>query len=156
MFYRPYPANNPAGLTQLQDLAQPELHLILAAEEVPVGRYSQQFLDKASQDSVFGASFKAGVLGNVVSFEPNVKVVLTKVALGEGDAGLVYSSDVTPDIAEQVGRLEIPDDLNIIAAYPIAVGGDTAYPVQAQAFVDYVLSPAGQDVLAKFGFISPN
>ncbi|MCB0181751.1 MAG: extracellular solute-binding protein, partial [Anaerolineae bacterium] len=56
------------------------------------------------------------------------------------------------DIADQVSRLDIPDDLNTIATYPIAVVSDAAYPDQARAFVAYVLSPAGQDVLAKFGF----
>lgn len=150
-----YPADNPANLTGLPDLTQPGLRLILAAAEVPVGRYSVEFLDKAAQDPTFGEAFKTQVLANVVSYEQNVKVVLTKVVLGEGDAGIVYTSDVTPDVSDQVGRLEIPDALNTIAVYPIAPVSDAVYPVQAQAFVDYVLSPAGQAVLAEFGFI-PN
>ncbi len=148
-----YPADNPTGLLQLQDLSNPGLRLILAAEEVPVGRYSQQFLARAAQEPAFGAAFQTAVLNNVVSFEQNVKAVLTKVSLGEGDAGIVYTSDVTPDVSNQVGQLEIPDNLNTIASYPIAPVNDAAHPVQAGAFVDYVLSPAGQQVLAKYGFI---
>ena len=147
-----YPADNPAGLARLQDLSQPNLRLILAAEDVPVGRYSQQFLDKAVADPAFEAGFKDAVLANVVSYEQSVKAVLTKVALGEGDAGIIYSSDVTAEVADQVGQLDIPDNLNTIATYPIAVVSDTAYPDQARAFVAYVLSPDGQDVLARFGF----
>jgi molybdate transport system substrate-binding protein len=148
-----YPRDNPAGLTTLQDLAQSDLLLILAAPEVPVGRYSLEFLDKARQDLTFGATFKDQVLNNVVSYEKNVKAVLTKVALGEGDAGIVYSSDVTPEMTTQVGQLDIPAALNTTADYPIAVVSDNTYPLQAQAFVAYVLAPAGQDILAKYGFV---
>jgi molybdate transport system substrate-binding protein len=148
-----YPADNPAGLTQLQDLTRPGLKLILAAQEVPVGQYSLDFLDKAAQDPAFGATFKEDVLKNVVSYEENVKSVLTKVSLGEGDVGIVYTSDISGDGAAQVGRLDIPDPLNTIASYPIAVVGDSAYPTQAQAFVEFVLSPIGQEVLARYGFI---
>lgn len=149
-----YPADNPAGLSQLQDLAKPGLQLILAAEEVPVGRYSLEFLDKADRDPTFGADFKDRVLDNVVSYEQNVKAVLTKVVLGEGDAGFVYSSDVTPAVEAQVGRIEIPDDLNIIAAYPIAVVHDSDYPSQATAFIAYLRSAAAQAVLVEYGFIA--
>lgn len=147
-----YRADNSAELTGLQSLSQPNLHLILAAPDVPVGRYSQQFLDKASQAPDFGASFKDETLDNVVSYEQNVKAVLTKVALGEGDAGLVYTSDVTTELADQVGLINIPDDVNTLASYPIAVVNDTPRPEQTQAFVAYVMSSAGQEVLAKFGF----
>ena len=149
-----YPIDNPMSLSQVGDLATPDLHLILAAAEVPVGRYSLEFLDKAAQDPAFGTPFKDQVLGNVVSYEPNVKVVLTKIALGEGDAGIVYSSDITPDVADQVGQLEIPDALNTIAAYPIAAVSDSRYPTQAAAFTAYILSPEAQLVLARYGFIS--
>lgn len=149
-----YPVDNPAGISQLQDLAKPNLRLILAASEVPVGRYSLEFLDRSVQDAAFGAVFKDKVLGNVVSYEPNVKVVLTKIALGEGDAGIIYTSDITPDVVDQVGQLEIPAALNTIATYPIAVVDDSNYTTQATTFMAYILSPAGQEVLARYGFIS--
>jgi molybdate transport system substrate-binding protein len=149
-----YPADNPAGLTQLQDLAKPGLKLVLAAKEVPVGQYSLDFLNKAITDTAFSPTYRDDVLKNVVSYEENVRSVLAKVALGEGDAGIVYTSDILGEGADQVGRLDIPDNLNTIASYPIAVISDSAYPVQAQAFVDYLLSPAGQEVLVKHSFIS--
>ncbi len=145
-----YPADNPAGITEPQDLAQPDTLIVLAAEEVPVGRYSLEFLDLAAADPAFGASFKEDVLGNVVSYEENVRSVLNKVALGEADAGIVYTSDLTG--VDGVASLEIPDALNILAQYPIAVLNDSAYGDVAAAFVAYVLGPEGQAVLADFGF----
>ncbi|NJN93348.1 MAG: molybdate ABC transporter substrate-binding protein [Anaerolineales bacterium] len=148
-----YPGDNPAGLTQLQDLAKPGLKLILAAKEVPVGQYSLDFLGKAITDTAFSPTYMDDVLKNVVSYEENVRSVLTKVSLGEGDAGIVYTSDIIGEGADKVGRLDIPDSLNTLATYPIAVVSDSVAPTQAQAFVDYVLSPAGQAVLEKYGFI---
>jgi molybdate transport system substrate-binding protein len=148
-----YPTDNPAGITQLQDLAKPGVKMILAAKEVPVGQYSLDFLTKAITDTAFSPTYMDDMLKNVVSYEENVRSVLTKITLGEGDAGIVYTSDITGDGADKVGRLDIPDNLNTIASYPIAVISDSAYPTQAQAFVDYVLSPAAQEVLVKYGFI---
>ena len=81
------PADNPGGLQTLADLAKPGLQVVLAAKEVPVGQYTLSFLEKASHDPAFGADYSAAVLQNVVSYENNVKAVLTKVQLGEADAG---------------------------------------------------------------------
>jgi molybdate transport system substrate-binding protein len=149
-----YPKDNPAGLEDLQGLAKPGLKLILATKEVPVGEYSLDFLDKASNDPAFSPMFKAAVLKNVVSFEENVKAVYTKIALGEADAGFVYLSDITSDGAGQVGSLDIPEALNVIAAYPIAAISDSKHPDLAIAFIDLVMSPAGQQVLQKYHFMS--
>ncbi len=148
-----YPQDNPAGLKELKDLANPGLKLVLAAEEVPVGKYSLGFLDKAAAGPAFGTTFKDGVLGNVVSYENNVKVILTKVALGEADAGIVYISDISGEDASKVGRLDIPDALNVIASYLIAPVRGSENQDLAQAFIDLVLSQEGQDILAKYNFI---
>lgn len=148
-----YPSANSAGLTTLQDLSQPGLRIVLAAKDVPVGGYALDFLDKAVQDATFTPSFKDEVLANAVSYEQNVKAVLTKVVLGEADAGIVYTSDVSGESATQVGQIEIPDELNVIANYPIAALNDSANPELAAAFVAYTLSPEGQQILAKYGFI---
>lgn len=148
-----FPADNPAGISRLQDLAKPGLKVLLAAAAVPVGQYSLDFLDKASQDPAFGSDFKERVLANVVSYEENVRSVLTKVALGEADAGIVYTSDVIGTGSENVVKLDIPDNLNAIASYPIARVTDSDRSHQAQAFVDFVLSAAGQQILADYGFI---
>lgn len=146
------PRDNPAGLVRLQDLAKPGLRLVLAAAEVPVGQYALQFLDKASQETRFGPGFKGAVLKNVASYEENVKSVLTKVELGEADAGIVYATDAGSASAAQVSQIEIPEELNSVAEYSIAPLADAAQPRLAQEFVQLVLSPEGQEVLAKYGF----
>jgi len=149
-----YPQDNPAGLTNIKDLSNPGLKLVLAAKEVPVGQYTLDFLDKAESDPAFQATFKDDVLKTVVSYEDNVKAVLTKVALGEADAGIVYTSDVTGEDAEKVSQLAIPDALNVIASYPIAPIKDSKNLELAKAYIEMVLSQKGQDILAKYGFIS--
>jgi molybdate transport system substrate-binding protein len=147
------PADNPAGITTLADLAKPGIKLVLADAAVPVGQYSLDFLAKASAQPGFTSTYSETVLANVVSYEDNVRVVLTKVQLGEADAGIVYTSDITGDARDAVQRLEIPDDLNVIATYPIAVVGDSAQLDRADQFVELVLSPEGQQVLAEYGFV---
>ncbi len=149
-----YPRENPAELTQLQDLAKPGVKLVLATKEVPVGQYSLDFLAKASEVPQYTAAYSETVLANVVSYEENVRAVLAKVALGEADAGIVYTSDITGDATDEVGRIDIPDDLNTIAAYPIAPIKDSPNAELAQQFIEYVLSPEGQQILVKYGFIS--
>lgn len=145
------PADNPAGLEKLEDLAKPGIKLVLAAEEVPVGNFARQALEL--MNGSFGADFKDNVLANVVSNEDNVKQVVAKVQLGEADAGIVYISDTVA--APDLKTLEIPAELNVIAKYPIAPLVDSANADLAQAFIDYVLSEDGQVVLQKWGFGSP-
>jgi molybdate transport system substrate-binding protein len=146
------PADNPADIETLHDLARPGIKLVLAAEAVPAGQYALEFLAKASAMADFTAAYSPTVLSNVVSYETNVRSVLTKVALGEADAGIVYASDAPPGNA-QVITLAIPDEINVTAAYPIAVISESEFPAVAQAFVDYVLSEAGQATLETFGLV---
>lgn len=148
-----YPKDNPAGLKDLKDLAKPGVKLDLADQSVPVGQYSLTFLDKAIQDSGFDAQYKDNVLNNVVSYEDNVKAVVAKVSLGEADAGIVYVTDITAGAVEKIGKIDIPDALNTVAAYPIAPISDSKNADLANAFVAMVLSPDGQAVLAKYGFL---
>jgi len=138
------PADNPAGITSLADLATPGAKLVLAAEGVPAGDYAREVLAKA------GISDAA--LANVVSNEEDVKGVITKLLSGDADAGIGYVTDVTPDIAEQVRLIQIGDEVNVIATYPIAVVSTTKEADLAQRFVDYVLGD-GQSVLAGYGFL---
>lgn len=148
-----FPKDNPAKIKELKDLAKPGLKLDLADQSVPVGQYTLEFLDKAAKDEAFGAAFKDDVLKNVVSYEDNVKAIVTKVSLGEADAGIVYVTDITTDIAAKLDRMDIPDAFNTIATYPIAAITDSKAPDLAKAFVELVLSPDGQAVMAKYGFI---
>jgi molybdate transport system substrate-binding protein len=148
-----FPVQNPARLTEIKDLARPGLKLVFAAQEVPVGQYTLEFLEKAGRDPRFGAPFKEAVLGNVVSYEENVKGVLTKVALGEADAGIVYASDIPEGAVGKVRQIPIPRHLNVTAAYPIVVVTDSRHPELAAAFVELVLSQTGQGILAEYGFV---
>ncbi|HMQ34125.1 MAG TPA: molybdate ABC transporter substrate-binding protein [Chloroflexaceae bacterium] len=148
------PADNPAGVETLQDLATPGLRLILADVAVPVGQYSLDVLARASALPDYTANYSPTVLANVVSYEDNVRAVLTKVALGEGDAGIVYTTDAALD-ADNVRQIGIPDELNTIANYPVAPLNDSPNAALAEAFIAYLLSPEAQAVLTRYGFISP-
>ena len=148
-----YPKANPAGIQTLQDLARPGVKLILADKSVPAGQYALAFLDNAVKDGNLGASYKDDVLKNVVSYELDVKSVLSKVDLGEADAGIVYNTDASADNPNKTSQLAIPDNLDVTAAYPIAVLQDSSHLDLAQVFIVYVLSPEGQTTLQKYGFI---
>jgi molybdate transport system substrate-binding protein len=148
-----FPKDNPGGIRALTDLAKPGLKLVLAAKEAPVGQYALNYLEKAVKDTAFMPSYKDDVLKNVVSYETDVKSVLTKVTLGEADAGIVYASDISIGAGGQVSKLDIPDALNVIATYPIAVLKGSKNAKAANDFMDFVLSGDGQAILAKYGFI---
>lgn len=143
------PADNPAGITALEDLGGAPLLLVLAVPGVPVRQYTDEIVAQ------LGSDFAAAFYANVVSEEDNVRQVVAKVALGEADAGIVYTSDVTPDVADSVLQIAIPDAQNVIATYPVAVLNDTPAPALAQAFVDYLLSADGQAILQRWGFGAP-
>lgn len=147
------PQANPTGIKALADLGKPGARVVLAAKEVPVGQYALDFLDKASKDAGYGTDYKDKVIKNVQSYEQNVRAVLSKVTLGEADAGIVYNTDVTQEAAPKVTRIEIPDALNTVATYPIAAVKGTRNPA-ADRFVAFVLSDAGQTILKKYGFIT--
>jgi molybdate transport system substrate-binding protein len=133
---------NPRGVMTLGDLASSELKVVLAAEEVPAGKYAKHVLDQA------------GVRVQPVSQEDNVKAVVTKVSLGEADAGIVYVTDVTAG-GGKVEGVDIPQDQNVVATYPIATVKASRAQDQAQAFLDLVLSAEGQRVLEQHGFLPP-
>jgi molybdate transport system substrate-binding protein len=146
------PADNPAGIKTLADLANEGVKFVSALPDVPIRGFTEEMLDNASADPAYGPEFKTAVLANLVSEETNVRQLAAKVALGEADAGVVYQSDVTPDMAGQVQVIEIPAELNVVAVYPMALVNDAASPAMAQAFIELVLSEEGQAVLERWGF----
>lgn len=148
-----YPKSNPGNIQSLQDLAKPGIKVVLAAAAVPAGQYALVYLTKANADPSFGTSYKANVLKNVVSYETDVKSVLTKVSLGEADAGIVYVTDAETETSS-LNTIDIPDALNTIALYPIVAIKGSSHATVAQQFVDEVTSSDGQAVLASFGFIA--
>jgi molybdate transport system substrate-binding protein len=138
------PTDNPAGIEDLDDLTEDGVQLVIAAEGVPAGDYARDVLANA------GIADEA--LANVVSNTEDVRAVVTAVASGEADAGIVYVTDVTADVADQVSSIEIPDDVNVIATYPIAVVTGSKEADLAQGFIDLVLGD-GQQILAEYGFL---
>jgi molybdate transport system substrate-binding protein len=139
------PADNPAGIASVNDLAGDDIRLVLANPDVPAGNYARQSLCKVAGGK---EQFLEGVADNVVSEEENVRAVLTKVQLGEADAGIVYVTDALT-ARNEVAMIEIPAEQNVIASYPIATLTDDPL---AAAFVSYVRSAEGQATLASFGF----
>jgi molybdate transport system substrate-binding protein len=138
------PADNPAGIGSLDDLAEDGVKLVVAAEGVPAGDYAREIFANA------GIADEA--TANVVSNAEDVRAVVTAVASGEADAGVVYVTDVTADVADEVSPVDIPDDVNVIATYPIAVVAGSEEAELAQGFVDLVLGD-GQQTLAEHGFL---
>jgi len=135
-------AGNPKQITGLADLAKSGLIVVLAAPTVPAGKYALEALQKA------------GVTVRPASQEVDVRAVLNKVTLGEADAGIVYVTDVKSAGAKVTG-VDIPEQHQVIARYPIVVVKETRNPRLAKAYVDYLLSDDGQKLLAEFGFSKP-
>ncbi len=146
------PKDNPGRIQSAADIANPGIRFVTAAPEVPIGAYTQNMFDKMSQISAFGADFKDRANANIVSREPNVRQVVAKVQLGEADAAVVYLSDVTPSSAPDLMTIPIPDDLNTLAAYPIALVTNGPQAELGQAFIDMVMAPSGQAILGKWSF----
>jgi molybdate transport system substrate-binding protein len=136
------PPANPAGITQLSDLAGPGVKVALCQAEVPCG---------ATAANVFA---NAKLTVKPVTEEVDVKATLAKVTLGEVDAGVVYVTDVLA-AGDKVKGIEIPADLNASTSYPIAALTASTNAALAQAFVDYVLSADGTKVLTGAGFQAP-
>jgi len=133
-------AGNPKHIIGLADLARADVLFITEAPTVPAGKYGAQALSAA------------GVKAIPKSEEADVKSVISKVELGEADAGIVYVTDVRA-AGSKVSGVEIPDTANVIATYPLAQLKDAKNPVAATAFIDYLLSPEGQKLLMSFGFV---
>ncbi len=149
------PARNPARIARLRDLERKGVKLVVAGEAVPAGAYARQVIANLAQTPGFPPDYESRVLANIVSNEETVKGVVTKVELGEADAGIVYITDVTAEVSAKVARIEIPEEQNVTAAYPIAALHRAGNPALAHEFVDLVLSGSGQRVLLSHGFHSP-
>jgi molybdate transport system substrate-binding protein len=148
---------NTGKLKTLRDLSKPGLKLVIAGPKVPVGAYTLEMLDKMAADKGYGPAYKDAVLKNVASHELNVKAVCAKVSLGEGDAGVVYYSDVTARLGTTVQALDIPARFNVDATYPVAVLASAPNSAVAKQFVDFLVTPAAQAVFKKynFGLVAP-
>jgi molybdate transport system substrate-binding protein len=141
------PADDPARISDLAELAEPGVQVVLAAEGVPVGDYAREVLANAG--------ILEGVITNVVSNEEDAAGAAAKISSGEADAAIVYVSDLTTTASEDLRSVVIPDDVNVEAIYPIAVVQGTANPDLAREFLELVASPEGGRILEDHGFEAP-
>jgi molybdate transport system substrate-binding protein len=133
---------NPKGIATVADLAKSGSIVVICAPEVPCGKSAAAVLAKAK------------VALTPASLEQNVKAVVTKVTAGEADAGLVFVTDVTA-AGDAAAGVEIPAEINVTNNYPIVVTKEAKNTTVAQAFIDFVAGPAGQKILASYGFLAP-
>ncbi|CAN5184658.1 molybdate ABC transporter substrate-binding protein [soil metagenome] len=136
------PAGNPGGVGGLEDFANDELLIGLCAEDVPCGDFGRTALENA------------GVTAAIDTNEPDVRALLTKIEAGELDAGITYVTDVLSTDGAVEG-IDIPEEFNVVANYPIAVLTAAPNPDAAAAFVALVLSDEGQAILRSYGFSTP-
>ncbi|MFF4221157.1 molybdate ABC transporter substrate-binding protein [Streptomyces nondiastaticus] len=134
--------DNPKNVKSLSDLSRDDLKVVLAAPEVPVGRYSKKVLDQQH------------VTVKPASQEPNVRAVLSKVSLGEADAGIVYVTDATT-AKNKISTTPIPDAQNAVASYPAATLKNSKHADQAADFVKWLTTDEAQKLLRTAGFQQP-
>lgn len=147
------PAANPAGISGLQDLTQPNRRVVMAAESVPAGAYARQML-ALHADHTGQPGFADAVLQRVISFETNVRQVAAKLELGAADAGFVYRTDVLASHG-RLHVIETPPQVQVTARYPAAVLRDAPNPDPAQRFLTFLRTPQAQAILADHGFGPP-
>lgn len=133
---------NPLGIDGLAGLAHRERIVVLAAPQVPAGAYARQVLANAGVDVAPD------------SLEQDVREAMSKVALGEADAAIVYTSDIVAADGD-VGRVAIPEEVNVAATYPLAQLTAGPNPRAAAAFVDFATSQRAREILADHGFAAP-
>jgi molybdate transport system substrate-binding protein len=149
------PADDPAGITSPLDIAKSGVKVIAAGDEVPITRYATQLVDNLSRVDGARADFAAAYAANVASEEDNVKAVIAKIELGEGDAGIVYATDAKA--SDKVKTIEIvPDSANVPATYDGVVVKAARDVVAARAFLAWFAGLDGQAILSDLGFLPPS
>lgn len=147
------PPGNPAAINSPADLARPGVNVVAAGARVPITRYADRLIaDLAGQPGApadFGAAYRA----NVVSREDDVKAIVAKIELGEGDAAIVYVTDALA--SARVEAVEVPAAANVRATYAGVVIAASAHREAAAAFLDWLSGPGGQAVLRQAGFLAP-
>lgn len=146
------PSSNTAGVTSVSDITKSGVKIVIGDTNVPIGNYTRTFLKSITNSSTEFVDFQTKVLSNVVSQESSVSNIVTKVSLGEADLGIVYTTDAA-SAGSKVTQIPIADAYNVIAVYPIGELAATKHSTEANGFISYVMSPDGQALMAKYGFI---
>lgn len=145
------PTSNPAGIRSALDIGRPGVKIVAAGEGVPITGYADRLVEQLGADTSHRGAFVAGYAANVVTREDNVKAVVAKIELGEGDAAIVYATDALA--ATGVLVIPIPDGLNVLATYAGVVPTTALHPGAGGAFLNWLAGPSGQTILARFGFV---
>jgi molybdate transport system substrate-binding protein len=148
------PADNPAGLVDPYGLAEPGVKVIAAGEKVPISAYATKLLENLEAYKGAQADLIPSYQRNVVSREDNVKGIVAKVELGEGDGGIVYATDARA-AGDKVETLPIPPGTNVRVAYGAVIPADAPAPDAATAFLVWLLGPDAQAILTSHGFAAP-
>lgn len=146
------PDGNPAGIHDLLDLAQPSTRLVLAVPGTPLRNYSDQLLERLVNQSTNGDELRNQIMENLVSEEENARQVVAKIALGEADAAFVYRSDVQSQIAQDSLQIDIPNEVQVEVRYPLVNLAEGNQQLWTEQFIQFILSPAGQEILMNWGF----
>lgn len=147
------PTDNPAAISSPMDLASRGVRIIAAGEAVPITGYADRLVANLATLPGYPPDFVVAVAANVVSREENVRSVVAKIGLGEGDAAIVYRTDATA--LDDVVAIDLPEAANVEASYAAVVVAATADAPEAHAFLDWLAGPDGASVLARFGFLPP-
>jgi molybdate transport system substrate-binding protein len=148
------PTANPAGIKTAADLAKRGLKVIAAGDAVPITKYATQLVANLAKEAGYPADFAAKYAANIASKEDNVKAVVAKIELGEGDAGIVYVTDAKA--STKVKTVDVPDAANVPATYAGVVVKGSKNAATAQAFLTWFAGPDGQAILGSFGFLPPS
>jgi molybdate transport system substrate-binding protein len=147
------PTDNPSAVSKPTDLATPGLKVIAAGDEVPITKYAKQLVANIAKEPDAPAGFEAAYAANVASKEDNVKAVIGKIELGEGDAGIVYVTDAKA--STKVATVDVPDAVNVPASYAGVVVGASTHQEPARTFLGWLTGVDGRAILASFGFLPP-
>lgn len=147
------PADNQAAIVSIEDLANGPVLLVLAARGTPIRAYTAAMF--TSHNEEYGEDFRDRVMRNLASEESNVRQVVTRVALGEADAGIVYQSDVIGNVQDKLITILIDDSHNQLASYPIAPLKDSQQASLASEFIEFVSSAEAREILTDNGFCAP-
>ena len=145
------PSENPAAIQSPADLATPGIKIIAAGDDVPITKYASQLLENLAREPGYPADFAAAYAANVVSKEEDVRSVVSKIEIGEGDAGIVYATDASS--STDVATITIPEPANVVAHYAGVVIKASSRAVAAAEFLEWLAGPDGQAILKDYGFL---
>ncbi len=148
------PTANPAGIKRPADLAKTGVKVIAAGDAVPITKYATQLVANLAKESGYPADFATRYTANIASKEDNVKAIVAKIELGEGDAGIVYVTDAKA--STKVTTVDVPPTANVPATYAGVVVKASKNAAAAQAFLTWFAGPDGQAILSTFGFLPPS